>query len=1114
MRKSLHVLLLLLTLFFSTSLAVAQDAPVESVTIAGTIQSVLGCPGDWQPECALTNLAFDEEDQLWEASFDLPAGDYEYKAALNGSWDLNYGAGAAQDGPNVTLTLEEDRTVTFFFDAASGWITDDVNTQIVNVPGSYQSEIGCSDDWAPTCLRTWLQDPDGDGIFAFRTSAIPAGAYEAKVAADQSWTLNWGANGAQNGANIAFVVPEDNTLVEFLFNSNDHVMTINIGGEAASSLVGNLFTAQAHWVTADTILWNTGRVPGASYRLHYSPVGALELTENGITGGDFVELSPDREGVTEAIAEKFPQLARFSAFKLNADDLSKVPDILQGQIAIDGVTQQGLLLGATLIQFPGVLDDLYTYDGPLGLNWDGDVPSLSVWAPTARSVRLHLFADNEPDTQATVLDMTHDAEHGVWSISGEPDWNYQYYLYEVEVYTRGENAIVTNLVTDPYSLSLSTNSTRSQIVNLDDPALMPDGWLETQKPPLEAPEDIVVYELHVRDFSITDESVRPAYRGTFMAFTEADSNGMKHLRALAEAGLTHIHLLPSFDIATINENAAERTEPNMNELAQFGPDSPEQQALIAPIRDLDGFNWGYDPYHFNTPEGSYSTEPDGAARIREFRSMVQSLNQAGLRVVMDVVYNHTNDSGQADKSVFDRIVPGYYHRLNADGGVETSTCCQNTATEHAMMERFMVDSVVMWATAYKVDGFRFDLMGHHMVSNMEAVRSALDTLTVEDDGVDGRAVYVYGEGWNFGEVADNARGVNATQLNLAGTGIGTFNDRLRDAVRGGGPFSPLRDQGFASGLWMEPNGATEGDEAAQSARLAAYMDQIRVGLAGNLRDYTFFDSLGGQITGAEVDYNGQPAGYTLDPQENIVYISAHDNETIFDALMAKAPESWTLADRIRMNNLALSVVAFSQGIPFFHAGDDILRSKSFDRNSYDSGDWFNRLDWSYQTNNYGAGLPPAGDNEGNWEIDAPLLANPDLQATADDIAFANGVFREWLQVRRDSPLFRLRTAEDVQARVRFFNTGLNQTPGVIAMMLDDTTGQDLDANYGLVMVIFNATPETQTITIQELGAYEWDLHPVLAESVDPVVREASEESGIFTVPARTTAVFVVGQRQR
>ncbi|MCL4247803.1 MAG: pullulanase-type alpha-1,6-glucosidase [Anaerolineae bacterium] len=1114
-RRSLYVCLSLLLILFSNAWVLAQAVNVpDSVTIAGTIQSALGCPGDWQPECALTHLTFDEEDQLWEASFVLPAGEYEYKAALNDSWDLNYGAGAEQNGPNIPLVLEEERTVTFFFDANTGWITDDVNSLIVNVPGSYQSEIGCTDDWAPTCLRSWLQDPDGDGVFTFRTEAIPAGAFEAKVAADQSWALNWGANGAQNGANIPFVVPEDNTLVEFVFNTSDHVMTINVGGEAASTLVGNLFTAQAHWVTADTILWDIGRVPGASYRLHYSLDGALELTEAGIAGGDFIELTPDRAGVTDEIAAKFPQLARFSAFKLKPEDLAAVPEILKGQIAIDGVTQQGLLLGATLLQFPGVLDDLYTYDGPLGVTWNGDVPTLSVWAPTARSVKLHLFADSSADATATVLDMTHDAEHGVWSITGASDWNYQYYLYEVEVYARSENAVVTNLVTDPYSLSLSMNSTRSQIVNLDDPALMPDGWLETEKPPLAAPEDIVVYELHVRDFSITDQTVRPDYRGTFMAFTEAESDGMKHLRALAEAGLTHIHLLPSFDIATINENAAERTEPNMDELAEFGPASPEQQALIEPIRELDGFNWGYDPYHFNAPEGSYSTEPEGAVRIREFRSMVQSLNQAGLRVVMDVVYNHTNASGQAEKSVFDRIVPGYYHRLNADGGVETSTCCQNTATEHAMMGRFMVDSVVMWATAYKVDGFRFDLMGHHMVSDMEAVRAALDALTPAAGGVDGSAVYVYGEGWNFGEVANNARGVNATQLNLPGTGIGTFNDRLRDAVRGGGPFSPIRNQGFATGLSLEPNGATEGDEAAQANRLLLHMDQIRVGLAGNLRDYTFTDSLGGQVTGADIDYNGNPAGYTLDPQENIVYVSAHDNETIFDALMAKAPETWTLADRIRMNNLALSVVMFSQGVPFFHAGDDILRSKSFDRNSYNSGDWFNRLDWSYQTNNFGVGLPPAGDNEGNWELVAPLLENPDLHAAADDIQFANGVFREWLQIRRSSPLFRLHTAEEVQARVRFFNTGINQTPGLIAMMLDDTTGEDLDPNYGLIMVIFNATPETQTLTIQELGAFEWDLHPVLAESVDLVVREATEESGIFTVPARTTAVFVVGQRQR
>ncbi len=270
------------------------------------------------------------------------------------------------------------------------------------------------------------------------------------------------------------------------------------------------------------------------------------------------------------------------------------------------------------------------------------------------------------------------------------------------------------------------NSTRSQIVDLNDPALQPSGWADVVKPPLAAPEDIVVYELHVRDFSINDMTVPENMRGTFMAFTQTDSDGMKHLRALAEAGLTHIHLLPAFDIASVNENAAERQEPDNAELTALPADSDQQQAILQPLRDLDGFNWGYDPLHYTVPEGSYSTDPNGTARIVEFRQMVQALNASGLRVVMDVVYNHTNSSGQSDLSVLDQIVPGYYHRLTDTGLVATSTCCANTATEHAMMEKLMIDSVITWATQYKVDGFRFDLMGHHMRANMEHLRSALD----------------------------------------------------------------------------------------------------------------------------------------------------------------------------------------------------------------------------------------------------------------------------------------------------------------------------------------------------------------------------------------------------
>src|SRR3712207_694324 len=235
--------------------------------------------------------------------------------------------------------------------------------------------------------------------------------------------------------------------------------------------------------------------------------------------------------------------------------------------------------------------------------------------------------------------------------------------------------------------------------------------------------------------------------------------------------------------------------------------------------------------------------------------MVQCLNRVGQRAVIDVVYNHTPAAGQDPKSILDRVVPGYYQRLNpATGSVETSTCCSNTATEHAMMEKLMVDSVVTWAKQYKLDGFRFDLMGHQPKSAMQNVRRALNRLTLAKDGVDGRRIYLYGEGWNFGEVANNARFVQATQLEMAGTGIGTFNDRLRDAVRGGGPFDENpRVQGFGSGLFTDPNGdGVNGTPAEQRARLLHHQDLIKLGLTGNLRDYTFTDSTGTTVRGDRV----------------------------------------------------------------------------------------------------------------------------------------------------------------------------------------------------------------------------------------------------------------------
>jgi len=589
------------------------------------------------------------------------------------------------------------------------------------------------------------------------------------------------------------------------------------------------------------------------------------------------------------------------------------------------------------------------------------------------------------------------------------------------VYVPTLDRVETNVVTDPYSLALTTNSTRSVLADLDDRALTPRGWSRLAKPRLAQPEDSTIYELHVRDFSITDETVPAAHRGTYLAFTDTGSAGMRHLRGLARAGMNTLHLLPTNDIATIEEERAAQQEPPCD-LRSFPPDSPEQQACIAKVADEDGFNWGYDPLHYTTPEGSYAADPEGAARTLEFRRMVQGINGAGLRVVMDVVYNHTPAAGQDPKSIIDRIVPGYYQRLNpATGAVETSTCCANTATEHLMMGKLLIDSVLTWARQYKVDGFRFDLMGHQPKALMVRLRRALDALTLRRDGVDGRRVFLYGEGWNFGEVADNARFVQASQLNLAGTGIATFSDRLRDAVRGGGPFDEdPRVQGFASGLYTDPNGSpANGTPAEQRARLLHAQDLIKLGLAANLRDYKFTDASGAQVKGSQVDYNGQPAGYAADPGETITYVDAHDNETLFDALQLKLPRGTSMANRVRMNTIALATTALGQSPSFWHAGNDLLRSKSLDRNSYNSGDWFNRIDWSAQESTFGSGLPPAPDNQAKWDFMRPLLADPALKPGAAAMSAARDRAAELLRIRFSSPLFRLGTADLVQERVSF-----------------------------------------------------------------------------------------------
>jgi pullulanase len=1074
------------------------------VTIPGSFQSELGCSDDWQADCATTHLAYDGTDGIWQGTFNLPAGAWEYKAAINDAWDENYGANATPGGANIGLNLASPTAVKFYYDHATHWVTSNRNAVIATVPGSFQHFLGCSDDWQPDCLRSWLEDPDGDGVYTFSTHAIPPGNYEAKVAINESWDENYGAGGALNGANIAFTVPQACVEMFFSYNATTHVLTVSANGAPK----GNLAKTQAYWVTADTIAWNLGAVSSSwNVALHYDPSAGLALDPGGVTGGTTIPLTWDPAGLSAAVQTKFPQIVGYKAFHVPANRLAEVAAALKDQIAVDAKDAGNVLVDATGLQIQGVLDDLYTYNGALGTTFGtGNAPTLRVWAPTARSVNLRLFADSNPATTSTVQPMALDPATGVWSVTGPTSWYGKYYLYEVNVYVRATGNVVTNLVTDPYSVSLSMNSQRSQIVSLADPAYKPAGWDGVAKPRLDAPEDIVLYELHVRDFSANDASVPANLKGTFKAFT-LNSNGMNHLRSLALAGLTHVHILPSFDISSVNEDKSTWQTPAGN-LSSFAPDSTEQQSRVEAVAGTDGFNWGYDPWHYTVPEGSYSTNPDGPTRILEFRQMVQGLNLSGLRLVMDVVYNHTTAAGQTDHSVLDRIVPGYYYRLDGDGNITTSSCCQDTASEFNMMEKLLIDSVLTWAKSYKVDGFRFDLMSFHMKRNLLKLRATLDALTPATDGVDGKKIYLYGEGWNFGEPGNNGRGVNATQANMAGTGIGTFSDRLRDGVRGGGPFSGLQEQGFLTGLYTDPNATNQGSSTDQLNKLLLESDWVKTGMAGAVAGFQLVDRNGNLVTASQIDYNGQPSGYTADPQEVISYIEAHDNETLFDTIQEKAALADTMADRVRMQNLGMSILGFGQGIPFYHAGVELLRSKSLDRNSYNSGDWFNKLDFTYNSDNWGVGLPQAGDNQANWPILQPLLANPALKPGRTDILTAYTHFLETLAIRRSTPLFRLRTGDDVKNRVTFYNSGPSQIPGLIVMSVADANG-GVDRAHNLLAVVINASKTAKTYANAAFTGKALKLHPFQQISLDAAERSASFTSGTgsFSVPGRTASVF-------
>ena len=502
----------------------------------------------------------------------------------------------------------------------------------------------------------------------------------------------------------------------------------------------------------------------------------------------------------------------------------------------------------------------------------------ALWAPTAEEVSLKLYAKGQGGEPTQVLAMKED-DGGMWRTEVSGDLNGQFYTFDVKV----EGAWLGD-TPGVWAKAVGVNGDRAAILDLD--TTDPEGWASDTRPALKSFADIILYEMHHRDFSI-DSLSGITNRGKYLALTEegttsargGQKTGIDHLK---ELGVTHVHILPSFDYSSVDETRL---------------DQPQ-------------YNWGYDPKNYNAPEGSYSTNPyDPATRIREFKQMVMALHRAGIRVVMDVVYNHT---AVTEGSNFERTVPGYFYRHKPDGTfADASGCGNETASERTMMRRYMVESVKYWVEEYHVDGFRFDLMGIHDLGTMRAIRQALDEIDP--------TIYVYGEGWAAG--APQLPADSLAMKNNIGrlSRIAAFSDEFRDSLRG--PFGNDAQGAFLAGL--------KGHEAG-----------IRFGLAGGVEHP--------QVNLSEA--RRTPKFWANEPTQFISYVSCHDDMCLADRLKATLPDA-DVAVRKALHKLAETAVLTSQGVPFIFAGDEVMRDKQGVHNSYNSPDSINAIRWELKREN-------------------------------------------------------------------------------------------------------------------------------------------------------------------
>ena len=519
------------------------------------------------------------------------------------------------------------------------------------------------------------------------------------------------------------------------------------------------------------------------------------------------------------------------------------------------------------------------YGSDLELVYTPEQSVFTLWAPSADRVRLNLYASGEGGDPEEQVEME-KAGYGTWRIHIDRDLKGSFYTFQIE-----KNGKWLNETPGIWAKAVGINGNRAAVIDWNE--TNPEGWESDRSPELKMYSDIILYELHHRDFSIAPDS-RIENKGKFLALTETgtktpegEATGLDHLK---ELGVTHIHILPSFDFATVDETKL----------------------------DENHYNWGYDPKNYNVPDGSYSTDPaNPVVRIREFKEMVKSLHQNGFRIVLDVVYNHT---ASTDHSNFDLTVPGYFYRQNADGSYSNASGCGNeTASEREMVRHYIIESVKFWAREYHIDGFRFDLMGIHDIETMNHLRSEL----LEIDPT----IFVYGEGWVAADsplpFEQRAVKENVGQME----GIGVFNDEFRDGLKGS-TFDE-QEPGYASG------------------NINGHFEPVKYGIVGGT-DHPQVD-YGGLL------YCNAP--YAGAPSQMINFVSCHDGYTLVDKLKLSVQGDHAADELIPIDKLVHTVLLTAQGIPFIRSGEEIMQDKQGEPNSYKSPDSINRIDWSLKAKN-------------------------------------------------------------------------------------------------------------------------------------------------------------------